>query len=448
MAEDTAVAIAPGPAAGADAGGSGGDAGGGSAPASQSDEQILGMDPVGTAPASEPVPNAEQVPDPAAAAAKPADGAQKTPEQQAAEAAATTAEDSRLMPVKWRDLAKSDPEFRSLFYTSKANAEKLAAIEPKYKEFETAAAEVARADQAYLSGDPVAIQGELKTFLGEKPEALLPMYQAGEALLKELNPTEYQRVTSERVTSTLKEWRFDKAFEVLRNALDAGDQGNDLLRQQVEKMLEFADGNGFPTTEKARVESRARELDERERTARVQEETRYAQSTHAFRDTVQAKVKDGIQNEIKTSLDKLLEKAAFSDGAKARIAADAYQELNTMVAGNAAMMDQVTRTIWPGGAKDPQGKPVRGIFNDANRDLAIKLPVEYAKSVLQDVIKKVVENYTKDFMASQQTADKRMAAAAGKTEVSGGTPAPRGRKPLTSKDIDYSKMDDNAILDA
>lgn len=432
-------------------GGSGGGAASGGAPAApaapQTDEQILGIDPIGNAPTEEvaPVPQTEE--EKAAAAAKAGADAAKTPEQLATEAAAKATED-KAIPAKWQELAKTDPEFRALYFSSKTNADKLATMEPKFTELQTTVRAVEKADQAYLSGDPAAIQGELRTFLAEKPEALAPMFEAGLNLLKETQPQQYEQRLTQLTTETLKGWQFDKAFEVLRNALDAGEQGLPTLKAQVEKMLEFADGNGFPTTAAARVEARARELDGRESSARAKDEAAFAKSSHTFRDAVQGKITESVQGEIKGAITKLLRATAFTPGAQERIAADAYAEINKMLASNTGIVDQIGKTIWPNGSKGPDGKPIRGIFNDANRDLAIKLPVEYAKTVVNDVLKKVVETYTKDFMASNQTAEKRMAAAAGKTEVSGAAPAPRGTKPLTRKDVDYSKMSDDDILNA
>jgi len=446
------------PAGGGDggAGGSGGGTpGGGAASAAPSspatDEQILGMEEVGAAPAeAKPaaVPDSEQAKAAAAAAAKTAADGQKTPEQLKAEADAAVAEDGRVMPVKWRELAKTDPEFRTLFYTTKANGEKLAAIEPKFAEAQTTLAAVEKADQAYLSGDPIAIQGELKTFLAEKPEALEPMFEAGLNLLKQMHPERYDARLTQLTNETLKGWQFDKAFQVLRNSLDAGEEGLPMLKAQIEKMLEFADGNGFPTTQKAQIEARARELDQREATERTKDEQNFVQHSHTFRNGVNTQIKTTLQGEIKTSIDKLLDKAAFTDGAKARIAAEAGTEIDKMLGLNTGIIDQIGKAIWPNGSKSQDGKPIRGIFNDANKALAVQLPVEYAKTVLNDVLQKVIANYTKDFMATHQTADKRMAAAAGKTEVDGGASAPRAPKPLSKKDIDYSKMDDDAILNA
>jgi hypothetical protein len=263
-----------------------------------------------------------------------------------------------------------------------------------------------------------------------------------------MHPEQYTERLGQLTTDTLKGWQFDKAFEVLRNALDAGDEGLSTLKAQVEKILEFADGNGFPTTEKARVEARAKALDAREAGERTRDEQSYNRTASTFKETVNSKITETLKGEIKTSIDKLLEKAAFTDGAKARIAEDAYAEINKMLAQQPQIVEQIGKALWPNGSKDQAGKLVRGVFNDANRELAVKLPVDYAKSVLNDVLKKVVETYTKDFMASHQTAEKKMAAAAGKVEVSGGSPAPRGQKPLMKKDVDYSKMSDDDILSA
>lgn len=458
MADEAVVSLGAGggaPSGGGDGGGSGagsgggsGDGGGAGAPAApQTDEQILGIDPIGTPiKDDEPVPQTEQEKLAAAAAAKPADpNAVKTPEQIAAEATAA-AQDDKTIPAKWQTLAKSDPEFRALYFTAKTNADKLATIEPQLQTAQTTLAAVEKMDQSFLSGDPVAIQGELKTFLADKPDALEPMLTAGLNQLKEANPQAYQSQLEKLTQETLKGWQFDKAFEVLRSAIDSKDTA--LLSQQVEKILEFVDGNGFPTTEKAKLDARAKELDTRAAQEQSKDEASFVKSSHTFRDTVQTKIADTVQGEIKTSIAKLLEKSVFTDSAKGRIQADAYAELNKMLAGNKDIIEQVGKAIWPNGSKDANGKPVRGIFNDANRELAINLPVNYAKSVLNDVVKKVVEQYTTDFMAKQQTTDKRMAAAAGKVEVSGGSPSPQGKKPLSKKDIDYGKMSDNDILDA
>jgi hypothetical protein len=439
-------------------GGAGGGAGAGSptpatpaapaAPAApQTDEQILGMDPVGTAPA-EAAPVVQQTEqEKAAAAAKATADAAKTPEQLATEQAAKATED-KAIPAKWQELAKTDPEFRTLYFTAKTNADKLATIEPQFLEAQTKIAEVAKLDEAMFSGDPTSVEGGLRQFLGEKSEALAPMFEAGLNLLKTTQPQAYEAQLTKLTTETLHGWQFDKAFEVLRNALDAGEEGLPTLKAQVQKMLEFADGNGFPTTEKARVEARARGLDAREAGERTKDEQNFVKTSNTFRDTVNSKITESVQGEIKTAIGKLLEKTAFTPGAQARIAADAHAEINKLLAQKTDIVDQIGKAIWPNGSRGQDGKPIRGVFSQANSDLAIKLPVEFAKTVLNDVLQKVVETYTTDFMASYQTAEKRRAAAAGKTEVSGASPAPRGQRALTRKDVDYSKMSDQDILDA
>lgn len=448
---DEPIVSTPAPGAGGDGGGApaGGGDGGGAPAAPQTDESILGIDPVGTSYADEPEKPADApAADPAKPAADPtkpaAPDATKTPEQLAAE---KLAEDAKL-PEKWRELAKNDPEFRNLFFAGKAAQEKLAQLEPKVTELQNTVQAVERADQAYLSGDPTAIRSELSSFLADKPEALIPMYQAGEQLLKELHPQEYARLNDERVNATLKDWKFDQVFAVLRSAIDKGDDGLPLLRSQVEKMLEFADKGLFPTTEAARVAARARELDTREAGERATEEQRYNASAVTFKDAVNSTIETTVKAEIKTGVAKLLEKAAFTDGAKARIEAEAFTEINKLLAAKPEIVDQIGKAIWPNGSKGADGKPVRGNWSKTNQELAIRIPTEHAKTVLADVLKKVIDQYTTDFMASQKTADKRMAAAASKTEVSGGAPAPRGSKPLSKKDVDYSKMSDDDILEA
>lgn len=442
MPDDAAVAV--GAASGA---GSGAPAGGaGAAPAAeppapaapQTDEQILGIEPIGAEPAAEPVQEPEQQPD-----AQPADAAEP-----AQDAAAKIAEDGRLMPVKWREMAKNDPEFRTMFYEHRAAKEKLATIEPQFNEFQTKLAAVEKADQAYLSGDPAAIQSELQGFIADKPAALLPMLQAGENLLKTALPQEYARIQSERLTETLKSNNFGNVFQVLRNAIEAGDQGLDVLKQQVSKILDWADGNGFPTTEKAMLAQQKAQLDARDAAHRQQEESNYNAGAKTFRDTVNSKLDEQIKSEIKTSMDKMLEKSAFADGAKARIAADTLAEIYKLLGAKADITDQIGQAIWPKGSKAADGSIIRGNFNDANRELAIRLPAEYAKSVLADTLKKVVEQYTKDFMAAADKTKTKAAAAASRVDLSGGSPAQRAPKPLTKKDVDYGKMDDQAILNA
>lgn len=404
----------------------------------QTDEQILGMDPVGTPPAAKPVEKpvetVQKVADPAAA---------KTPE---AEAAEKIAEDGRLMPVKWREMAKSDPEFRTLFYTAKTNAEKLASIEPQFTEATTKLAAVEKADTAYLSGDPAAIHGELKSFLGEKPAAILPMLSAGENLLKELLPKEYARVSAERLTNSLKEIGMDRGLNVLRQALDAGDAGIEALKGQVAKILEYFDGNGLPTTEQAKLEQQKMQLDAREQSQRDADEQSYVTTSNTFRSDVNKEVETAFVTGIKTAVDKVLEKSAFPDGARARISTDVKAKLYEKLGQNKDVIEQVNRAIWPNGKKDGQGKDVRGRWDEAARKVAVDAPAAYAKTILNDVIKEVVDQYTKDFIATTTNSQTRAAAAASRTEVHGGSNAPRGAKKLTSKDA--AGMTDDEILDA
>ncbi len=405
----------------------------------QTDDQILGIDPVGASPAqepAEPVPETEQKPaDPNAP--KPA----PTPEQ---EAAAKVEEDGRLMPVKWRELAKSDPEFRTLFYTNRANVEKLATMEPKFAEAQTALAEVERADTAWLSGDPAAIQTELKSFLGEKPDALVPMFQAGEQLLKQMLPEQHARMQADRITEGLRSQNFETAFQVLRQAIES--KNPELLSAQVEKILDWAGKNGFPTTESERLAARAAELDARDATHAANEQRSYLSTQETFRSAVNTEMETAIKGEIKTSLDKLLEKSAFTAGARGRIDAEVLAETYKMLSANKEIPDALNKLLFPNGFKDAAGKQQRAVFNDATRKAAIDAPVSYARTILQDVIKRVVENYTTDFMAADQNRNARSAAAGAKTDVSGGNLQQREPRPLTKKDIDYSKQTDEDIL--
>jgi hypothetical protein len=431
----------------ADLGGGGGGDAAAAAPAapaapaadagSQSDEQILGIDPIGVAPAKtvEPVvPKTEPVADP---------NAVKTPEALAAE---NLAEDGRLMPVKWRDMAAKDPEFRTLFYQNRVNAEKLATMEPKFTEAQTTLAEVARADAAWLSGDATAIQTELKSFIGDKPDSVLPMIQAGEQLLKTMLPEEFARVTGERLVSSLKEINFDKGLEFLRSALDADNA--DGLKAQATKFLEYFDSHGFPTTDAARIAQRTAQLDARDTAHAASEQTAYLGSQETFRTAVNTEMNSSIQGGIKTSLDTLLKGAAFTDGARKRIDAEVFSEINKMLHDNKDIPDQINRVLFPNGFKDANGKPARAVFNATTQRAAIDAPVTYAKSVLQDVIKRVVENYTKDFMAADSNRQARVAAAGARTDVMGGGDRQRAPKPLTKKDVDYSRMSDDDILGA
>lgn len=434
MAEETAVLTAPAAAAPSDSGG--GAPTTPSAPsAPQTDEQILGIEPIGAKiEEASPVPEAEQVADPAA------------PKVDAAADAEKIAEDGRLMPVKWRDMAKADPEFRTLFYTAKSNAEKLALIEPEFTTIKAEVDAVRKSDQAYLSGDPVAIQGELKTFLGDKPDAILPMLTAGENLLKEINPQEYARVSAERLTGSLKEIGMDRGLAVLRQALDAGDAGTETLRGQVAKILEYFDGNGLPTTEQARLNQQKTQLDAREAANAQRDEQSYTASSQSFRTDVNAKVETAFTSEIKTALDKVLEKSAFPEGARTRISADVKAALYKKLGESQSTIDTINRAIWPNGNKDGQGKAVRGNWNDASRKVATDAPIAYAKTILNDVIAEVVNQYTKDFIATAENRGTRAAAAASRTEIAGGSTAPRTPRPLSKKDIDYGKQSDNDIL--
>jgi hypothetical protein len=404
--------------------------------ATQTDEEILGLDPIGT--------SLKDEPKPVIAEEKPADQtAVKTPEQIAAEQAAG---DARTIPHKWQELAKSDPEFRTLFFTAKTNAEKLATIEPQFTEAQAKVAAIDKTDAAYFSGDPGIIAGELKTFLGEKPAAILPMLTAGENLLKELLPKEYARINSERLTSSLKEVGMDKALTFLRTALEAGDAGVKGLQEQVAKILEYFDGNGMPTTEAARLAQQKSQLDSREQSAREADEQSYVSTSQTFRTTINKEVETAFTTEIKTATDKILEKSAFPEGARTRISADVKAKLYEKLGQSKETIEMVNRAIWPGGKKDAQGKDIRGQWNDAARKVAIDAPIAYAKTILNDVIKEVVDAYTHDFIATTDNQQKKAAAAGARTEVSGGSSAARGSKPLSKKDIDYDKQSDDDIL--
>jgi hypothetical protein len=141
--------------------------------------------------------------------------------------------------------------------------------------------------------------------------------------------------------------------------------------------------------------------------------------------------RDAIDRTLSTALPE-----GIAEGARRRIGDDIFQELHATLSADRELSRQV-------------GEMLRGWqFDGATRQQVASLISGRARSVMPEVARRVVAEWTSSVLASDRARTARVDAAASRHDITGGRlpePVPAGA--LRPKNIDYGRLSDEQILD-
>jgi hypothetical protein len=142
---------------------------------------------------------------------------------------------------------------------------------------------------------------------------------------------------------------------------------------------------------------------------------------------------ESVVNEIETQVGKLLPEG-ITKPAKNRVVGEIYRELDGMLRANRALTQQIHDAFRVG-----------RLDTDHQRAL-VALITARAKQALPGVAKRVLNEWTSAVVTTNQERRERQRNAERRVDISGTGTGGGGRKPITSRDIDYRRMSDGDIL--
>jgi hypothetical protein len=405
------------------------------------DAQILG----GGTPTT-PVPDA---PDTSAPAAPDTTAAPAAPDTQAP---AATAEPKPVapgeqMPEALRRASAADPAVRAEVnrlwsqmqnYVTLGPAAELKALKDK---FPGGVAEADRiindaigiqaVDSQFYEGGPEQRAELIKSLYADDPAAVIGTTEVSLQFLRDTAPQEYARLSDGILQSALAKGEMGAHIQQLYDL--ASKEPDSALAKAIKDVYEWASEKaGFrkPPTDprQAELDRRKAELDTRDKTFNQQQYT-------AYQSSLNDSAINGIGSEIATMLDTLTKDVPIADGAKARIADQILNEVESKLRADATLQYQIQSLL------------SLKRYDDATRNQHVQLLVNRAKVVLPDVARTIFGEWTTNVLAvNKATLDKKTAAAS-RTDIVGGG-AGDNRRQATPKpgEVDYSKTSDADIL--
>lgn len=375
------------------------------------------------------------------AAAEPGQG--ETPTEKPAEAKPAEealAEDGRVMPHKWRELSKSDPDFRALFYRDRANTDKLTTLEAQLPELQQAKADLDASDAAFFSGDPAQQEQYLSTLAQQDVAACESASRVMDKVLAKANPEAFKALSQERLLEGLKGQSFEPFIASLLEAKQlAADGDRTALDALTDELIKWGQGLGFAATKEQMLARQERELKERETTLKTTETQAQERRVASFHKEGQRRVEEGLNTQVKEVLGRVLKGSAFQEGAQSRIAKEIVSEVTKLWAQNPELKQQIQAALYPRG----DGKPD---IAEATQARMVEAISKFNKTVLDGIAKKVIEEFTKDFLAAQGARSEKIATAASRQDITGAGPQEHAKKLPTPREIDYSKTSDEQLL--
>lgn len=354
-----------------------------------------------------------------------------------AESAEQIATDGRAIPDKWRELFKTDPELRGLFFKERAAQQKIQELTAKHTELETATREIEEVDANFYSNDPARQEIVLRGIAEQNPAALALAARVADQILQQTQPEQFKAIAQERFKQAMVSEEFDKFFTALRDRLDANDA--DGLTGISKLLLSWGQKFGFAETPDQAISRRARELDARENSLKADSQKRDEAQRGAFASDTNKRMDASLADTVTKSVDQMLEKSAFSDGAKARIKKEIETAIREDWRSNAELHAKTTAILFPAGKDRPMD------MSPAAAERYVQTVAQHNAAIIQGITKKIIDSYTSDFMKVQADRQAKITTAASRKDVTGGAAEARPRQ---SPKVDYSQMTDRQILDS
>jgi hypothetical protein len=160
-----------------------------------------------------------------------------------------------------------------------------------------------------------------------------------------------------------------------------------------------------------------------------------AEAYRAFESATNEDVARGTREAIEQTLGSTLPEG-IGDGARRRIGDDIFQELHATLSNDRELSRQV-------------GDILRGWhFDGATKQQIVSLISTRARAAMPEVTRRVVAEWTSSVLASDRARTARVDAAASRRDITGGRlPSTVPASSLRPRNVDYSRMSDEQILD-
>lgn len=151
----------------------------------------------------------------------------------------------------------------------------------------------------------------------------------------------------------------------------------------------------------------------------------------ATNDDVARSTREAIERTLRSTLPE-----GISEGARRRIGDDIFQELHGTLSADRELSRQV-------------GEILRGWhFDGATKQQIVSLISSRARAAMPEVARRVVAEWTSSVLASDRARAARVDAAAARRDITGGRlPGTVPASSLRPRNVDYSRMSDEQILD-
>lgn len=405
-----------------------------------SDDQLLGITPEGGEPTVEPSPAAGAEPGREAEAAQAGEeGAAPKVEPQPEEQPQGEIEPPEDIKALFK-LENVGPKVRDLFFRQAAYQEVFPTVQEarQYREIlptlEAAQAAVSdqqdleKWDDAYYSPDKGTLVNSLWK---EDPEQFSGLVKALPGLYYNLDPQGYQRHLADPVVRDLLGNAYARAVaeggergENLKNAVDVIALR---LFQKPWEQVEAGERLGSPQADY--LQQREAELNQRQQGLEQQQ-------LQGFYDSVNEVSISQVVDAIKATVEKATQGTNVTEGAKAKIVGEIYNQVDQSLKGNRELKAQLRREFRYGD-KD-----------DTHRGRIVQLLVGRAKQLIRPTAQKVLAGWTKDILnLNQQRLSKQQTAGARRDITGGGAPAGRvSTGQITPGQVDYGRTTDDDIL--
>jgi len=267
------------------------------------------------------------------------------------------------------------------------------------RQWREAAKDVAALDAAYFSGDPGARSTLATKLYDSNPGAFRDMLAESARMLASRDPQALAELARQLGMS-------EPAQNAPAKSLTQAARSPEASAAQNATNGENRGGTGFPAGAFRAFES-------------------------ATNQDVARTTRDAIDRTLSTALPE-----GIAAGARRRIGDDIFQELHATLSADRELNRQV-------------GEMLRGWqFDGATRQQVASLISGRARSVMPEVARRVVAEWTSSVLASDRARVARVDAAASRRDITGGRlpePVPTGA--LRPKNLDYGRLSDEQILD-
>jgi hypothetical protein len=267
------------------------------------------------------------------------------------------------------------------------------------RQWREAAKDVAALDAAYFSGDPGARSSLATKLYDSDPAAFRDMLAESARMLASRDPQALAELARQLGMSESAQNAPAKSLTQAARSPEAGAAQNTMGGEN-------RGGAGFPAEAFRAFES-------------------------ATNQDVARTTRDAIDRTLSTALPE-----GIAEGARRRIGEDIFQELHATLSADRELSRQV-------------GEMLRGWqFDGATRQQVASLISGRARSVMPEVARRVVAEWTSSVLASDRARTARVDAAISRHDITGGRlpePVPAGA--LRPKNIDYGRLSDEQILD-